>query len=132
MKKTACTTTAERAGRWLGRARRGFVRQEARAVHWLAGNGLPAGVARLLLWIVKLAVFAVLLYVAFWLALLLAFAVIAAWLVRNTDLDDEKQPEWRDGHSGIGASSIAGTSGAPCATNGRTPSTQSKPPCANT
>lgn len=102
MKTTSRTTNAERAGRWLGRVWRGFVRKEARAVHWLAGKGLPAGVARLLLWIVKLAVFAVLLYVAFWLALLLAFAVAAAWLVRNADLDDEKQPELRDGHSGVG------------------------------
>lgn len=102
MKRTTRTTAAECAGRWLGRAWRGVVRQEARAVQWLAGKGLPASVARLLLWIVKLAIFVVLLYVAFWLALLLAFAVIAAWLVRNADLDDEKQPEWRDGHSGIG------------------------------
>lgn len=102
MKKTERTTTAERAGRWFGRAWREFVRQEARAVQWLAGKGLPVGVARLLLWMVKLAVLAVLLYVAFWLALLLAFAIVTAWLVRNSELDDEKQPELRDGHSGIG------------------------------
>jgi len=102
MKKTARTTTAERTGRWLGRAWQGIVRQEARTIQWLAGKGLPAGVARLLLWIVKLAVFAVLLYVTFWLALLLAFAIVTAWLVRNSELDDEKQPELRDGHSGIG------------------------------
>lgn len=102
MKHTAHPTTAERTGRWLGRTWRGFVRQEARAVQWLTGKGLPAGVSRLLFWIVKLVVFAVLLYAAFWLALLLAFALIAAWLVRNADLDDEKQPELRDGHSGVG------------------------------
>lgn len=102
MKKTARTTTVERTGRWLGRAWRGIVRRETRTIQWLAGKGLPAGVARLLLWIVKLAVFAVLLYVTFWLALLLAFAIVTAWLVRNSELDDEKQPELRDGHSGIG------------------------------
>lgn len=102
MKKTERTTTAERAGRWFGRAWRGFVRREARAVQWFAGKGLPVGVARLLLWIVKLAVLAMLLYVAFWLALLLAFAIVTAWLVRNSELDDEKQPELRDGHSSIG------------------------------
>jgi len=102
MKKAARTTTAERTGRGLGHAWRGVVRQETRTVHWLAGKGLSAGVARLLLWIVKLAVFAVLLYVTFWLALLLAFAIVTAWLVRNSELDDEKQPELRDGHSGIG------------------------------
>ncbi len=27
---------------------------------------------------------------------------LAAWLVRNADLDEEKQPELRDGHSGAG------------------------------
>ena len=102
MNATPRTTKAERAGRWLGHAWRGLARQEARAIQWLAGKGLPAGVARLLLWIVKLVVFGVLLYAAFWLALLLAFALIAAWLVRNADLDEEKQPELRDGHSGIG------------------------------
>ena len=102
MKKTARTTTAERAGRRLGHARRGCVRKEARAVQWLAGKGLPAGAVRLLFWLVKLTMVVVLLYSAFWLALLLAFAVTAAWLVRNADLDDEKQPELRDGHSGIG------------------------------
>ncbi|WP_413731749.1 DUF3742 family protein [Sodalis sp. RH20] len=102
MNATPRTTKAERAGRWLGRAWRGLARWEARATQWLAGKGLPAGGARLLFWIVKLVVFGVLLYAAFWLALLLAFALIAAWLVRNADLDEEKQPELRDGHSGIG------------------------------
>jgi hypothetical protein len=96
------TTNAERAGRWLGRAWRSFARQEARAIRWLASQGLPAGVARLLFWVVKLAIFGVLLFVAFWLALLLALAVVAAWIVRNADADEEKQPELRDGHSGIG------------------------------
>ena len=36
-----------------------------------------------------------LLYTVSWLVLLLAFAAVAAWL-------DEKQPELRDGHSGVG------------------------------
>lgn len=102
MKHTAHPTTAERTGRWLVRTWRGFVRQEARAVQWLVGKGLSAGGARLLFWIVKLVLFAVLLYMVFWLAFLLAFALIAAWLARNADLDEEKQPELRDGHSGVG------------------------------
>ena len=63
MNATPRTTKAERAGRWLGRAWRGLARQEARAIQWLAGKGLPAGVARLLFWIVKLVVFGVLLVV---------------------------------------------------------------------
>lgn len=102
MKHTAHPRTAERAGRWLGRAWRGFVRKEARAVQWLADKGLPAGAVRLLFWLVKLTMVVVLLYSAFWLALLLVFALLAAWLARNADLDEEKQPELRDGHSGVG------------------------------
>jgi hypothetical protein len=46
MNATPRTTNAERAGRWLGRAWRGLARQEARAIQWLGGKGLPAGVAR--------------------------------------------------------------------------------------
>ena len=103
MKKTARITTAERAGRWLGLAWRGCVRQEARAIRWLASKGLPTGLGRLLFWIVKIVVIGVLLYAAFWLALLLAFAVVAAWLARNTDGEsDYPEPEWRTGPAGYG------------------------------
>ena len=41
----------------------------------------------------------------FWLALLLAFAVIAAWMVRNVDADessDDDEPQWRNGLDGYG------------------------------
>lgn len=95
-------TNAERTGRWLGRAWRGFVRQEAGAVRWLVSQGLPPGVARLLLWIVKLAAFGVLLYATFWIALVLLLGVAAAWAVRNSDPDDDNKLEWREGHSGFG------------------------------
>lgn len=96
-------TKAERAGRLVGRAWRVFVRQEARAIRWLASHRLPIGMAQLLLWIVKLVVFGVLLYAAFWLVLLLVFAVIAAWVARNVDQRSEDQePEWRNGWEGYG------------------------------
>jgi len=52
----------------------------------------------------ELVVFGVLLYAAFWLPCWLAFALIAAWLLRqrrNLGIE-EKQPELRDGHSGAG------------------------------
>jgi hypothetical protein len=68
----------------------------------LASQGLPAGVARLLLWIVKLAAFGVLLYAGFWIALVLLFGVAAAWALRDSDFDDENKLEWREGHSGFG------------------------------
>jgi hypothetical protein len=96
------TRNSERAGRWLGRAWRSFARQEARAIRWLASHGLPGSIARLLLWVVKLAIFGVLLFAAFWLALVLLFGVAAAWAVRNSDPDDENKLEWREGHSGFG------------------------------
>jgi hypothetical protein len=65
-----------------------------------------------LFWIVKLVVFGVLLYSAFWLALLLAFALITAWLVRDADPDEEKQPELRDGHSSVGLYDCLESAGA--------------------
>ncbi|MGE0371825.1 MAG: DUF3742 family protein [Gammaproteobacteria bacterium] len=104
MKKAARTTTAERTGRWLGRAWRGLARQEVRAVQWLAGKGLPAGVTRLLLGIVKLSILVLLLYSAFWLALLLLLGVAVTWVARNSgsDWERENNAEWREGHSGFG------------------------------
>lgn len=68
-------------------------------------RGVPASAATAVLWIVKLAVLGVLLYSAFWLALLLAFAGIAAWMVRNVDADessDDDEPQWRNGLDGYG------------------------------
>jgi hypothetical protein len=102
MKAMLQATNSERTGRWLGRAWRGFVRQEARAVQWLASKRLPAGVGRLLSWIVKLAVFGLLLYAALWLALLLTLAVLAAWFAQKWDRGHEGDPRWREGHSGFG------------------------------
>jgi len=102
MKATSRNTNAERAGRWLGRAWRGLARQEARAVQWLAGKGLPAGVTRLLLGIVKLSILVLLLYSAFWLALLLLLGVAAAWVARTSDGEGDDKSEWRQGHSGFG------------------------------
>lgn len=102
MKPAAQTTFAERAGRALGRMWRGSARMDRKACAWLTERGASAGAATSLLWIIKLAVIGVLLYTAFWLALLLAFAVTAAWLAQHANEDDENQPELRDGHSGVG------------------------------
>lgn len=86
---------SHRLGRGAGRAWRGYLRREQRVACWLVTRGVPAGAATAVLWIVKLAVLGMLLYTVSWLVLLLAFAAVAAWL-------DEKQPELRDGHSGVG------------------------------
>ena len=94
---------SHRLGRGAGRAWRGYLRREQRVAGWLVTRGVPAGAATAVLWIVKLAVLGALLYSAFWLALLLAFAVTAAWLVPHDDSDQEEpQPEWREGPNGFG------------------------------
>ncbi|MEB1611144.1 hypothetical protein FHT08_000626 [Xanthomonas campestris] len=81
-------STAERLGRRLGGMWRGYVRRERQVAGWLMAHGVPAGAATALLWVVKLAVLGVLLYAAFWLALLLVFAVVAAWVAGNGAPDD--------------------------------------------
>lgn len=85
MKTTAQTTFAEGLGRTLGRSWRGCARLDRRAQGWLRAQGLAPGAARAVSLVVKLAALAVLLYSAFWLALLLAFALAGAWLIRNDD-----------------------------------------------
>lgn len=98
MKTATQTTFAERLGRALGQAWQGCARLDRRA------QGLAPGAARVASFIVKLAVIGVLLYSAFWLALLLAFALAGAWLLRNDDdsYDEEQQTEWRYGPAGFG------------------------------
>ena len=96
---------SHRLGRGAGRAWRGYLRREQRVAGWLVTRGVPASAATAVLWVVKLAVLGVLLYTAFWLALLLAFAAIAAWMVRNADADessDDDEPQWRNGLDGYG------------------------------
>ncbi|MFT3802313.1 MAG: DUF3742 family protein [Burkholderiaceae bacterium] len=103
MKATTHTTFAERTGRALGRMWKGALRQERKACGWLMARGLPAGAATALLWLVKLAVLGVLLYAAFWLALLLVFGVAAAWAARNAEPEPQfPEPEWRNGPAGYG------------------------------
>lgn len=92
---------AERFGRWLGRAWRGYVGRERQVAGWLVTSGVSAGGVTALLWIIKLVVFGGLLYVAFWLALLLVFAIVVAWAARNADWE-VPQPEWKNGPAGFG------------------------------
>ena len=104
MKTAAQTTFAERLGRMLGRAWRSCARLDWRAQGWLLARGWAPGIAKAALLAVKLAAIGVLLYTAFWLALLLAFALVGAWVVRNDDgsYDEEHKPEWRYGPAGYG------------------------------
>ena len=103
MKAAAQTTFPERVGRTLGRLWRGCVRLDRRAKYGLVAKGWAPGMAGAVLLVVKLAALGVLLYIAFWLALLLLFfAIAAAWAARNTDWDDEQEPEWKTGAAGFG------------------------------
>jgi len=105
MNTTTRITTAERFGRWLGRGWRGYVRGERRVSAVLAAKGAPVAVAAVLMWAVKLAVLGVLLYAAFWIALLLLFMVGAGWAANNSDPDNDiwmKEDEWRYGDAGFG------------------------------
>ncbi|WP_285643799.1 DUF3742 family protein [Pseudomonas sp. NBRC 100443] len=101
MKSSVSISLAERRGQTLGRVCRGYVRQERKVNGWLVGQGVSAGGATVLLWGVKLVVLGVLLYGAFWLAMLLLFAVTAVWTARNVDWEEE-QPQWRNGVFGFG------------------------------
>ncbi|WP_432214114.1 DUF3742 family protein, partial [Pseudomonas aeruginosa] len=83
-------STAERLGRSIGRGWRAYARGERRASNWLVSKGVPVAGATVLLWVVKLAVLGLLLYVAFWFALVLLGVVAAGWAAAaNTSDDDE-------------------------------------------
>ena len=80
---------AHRAGCKVGRAWRGVVRQDRRAIEWFVKHGWPTGLAKAMLWAFKLIVLGILLYVAFWLALVLVFFIVTAWVMRNTEISNE-------------------------------------------
>lgn len=104
MKTAAQTTSAERVGRTLGRLWRRLMHLDRKVDGWLVAQGLAPRVAKAVLIVIKLAALCLVLYAAFWLALIAVFAVIAAWIARNTDEDDERasEPEWRYGPAGYG------------------------------
>ncbi|ABM41605.1 MULTISPECIES: DUF3742 family protein [Pseudomonadota] len=100
---TTRISTAERLGRAFGRGWRAYARGERRVSNWLASKGMPLAAAAVLVWMVKLAALGVLLYTAFWLALLLLFVMVVAWMARNADSGEAlPEPEWRNGPAGFG------------------------------
>lgn len=101
MNTTTRTSTAERLGRAFGRGWRAYARGERRASNWLVSKGVPMAGATVLLWMVKLATLGLLLYVAFWLALLLLVLVAVAWGAKDADLETP-EPEWKQGPVGFG------------------------------
>ncbi|MER2552984.1 MAG: DUF3742 family protein [Thauera sp.] len=95
MKPAVHTTFAERVGRMLGRTWRGFVRLDRKAHGRLAALGWVPGMAGAALLALQLVVLSVLAYTAFWLALLLAVIVVAAWMARDSEGDETE--EWAIG-----------------------------------
>lgn len=102
MNTTTRSGTAERLGRWLGRGWRAYARGERRVSGRLVSWGLPPGGAVSLLWAVKIVVLGVLLYSAFWLALVVVFAVAGAWVAATAVHEEALEPEWRNGPAGFG------------------------------
>lgn len=99
------TTFAERAGRTLGRMWRGFMRLDRKASCWLVAQGWAPGVARATSLAIKLMALGFLSYAAFWLALVLALLIFAAWSLCDSaaqEAEEENKPEWREGHGGFG------------------------------
>lgn len=82
-------STAERLGRTLGRGWRAYARSEQRASNWLASKGVPVAGATALVWVTKLAVLGVLLYAAFWFALVLLSLAAAGWGMSQRHSDED-------------------------------------------
>lgn len=94
---------AEHAGRWLGRAYRGLMRQEQRLRLWLVGLGVPATGARVFAWCLRLSVIVLLLSFS----IVLAMIVFGLWVIgRGVARSDLSYPasraEWRYGDEGYG------------------------------
>jgi hypothetical protein len=95
MNMAAKITVTERLGRTSGRAWRACARLDRRANGWLVAQGWAPGAARAVLTILKLAVLGLLVYAAFWLAVLLMIIVFAAWVAPKSNPAD--QEEWAIG-----------------------------------
>lgn len=92
MTTTTRISTAERIGRVFGRGRRAYARGERQASNWLVSKGMPRGGATALVWVAKLAVLGVLLYVAFWFALVLLGVAAAGWAAAAHTSDEDEWP----------------------------------------
>lgn len=94
---------AERTGSALGSLWRAVIRSEVRLHRWMASRGVPSTLANSAVLLAKVTILAVLLYVAFWLAVLLVCAIVLARAFRHADLSPETdEPEWRTGMLGFG------------------------------
>jgi len=79
-----------RLGFWMGRFSGRYHRLEAGAVEWLMNKGVPAGLAGIFRWSVRLALAGIFLYLAFWVAVLcIGVFAISEVLKKSPDDGDE-------------------------------------------
>lgn len=78
-----------RLGRSARRALHGYSRTEKQMASWLASNGLPAAFALGVIWAIRLAIVGMLLYAAFWVALVVAVGLGAAWYAQQDSSSDD-------------------------------------------
>ena len=103
LKQNTQATFAESTGRMLGRAWRGVLRLERNACAWLTAQGMNAMLAQGILWAVRLALLAILLYGAFWVALILIAVFVAAQSGRRSaEIFPVEKGQWRDDSEGYG------------------------------
>lgn len=113
MRRTSAKTTrAERFGRWLGNGWRSMKQKERAAVSHMTRKGVPGWLGAMTPWAVKLAVLGIAFYLAAWLVILVALAVLAVRLLENNEPDFDTlsdalsagipPAELREGHSGFG------------------------------
>lgn len=96
-------SSAERAGRWLGRAYRSLMQQEQRLRLWLVRFGIHAKGARIIAWCLRLS--ALVLLLSF--SIVLAMICIGLWLIgrgvaRSDFSYQASEAEWRYGDEGFG------------------------------
>jgi hypothetical protein len=94
-------TTAARLGGWLGGRWKKILHLQVQLLNWQHTMGVPSVIAKTLIWILNICLIGLLLYVAFWMAVLLLLAIGVARLAAHsvTPLDEG---EWRSGSEGYG------------------------------
>lgn len=88
-----------RLSRGARRVLRGYGQMEHRAARWTVANGLPVELASIGIWGVRLAVAGMLVYTAFWLAIVILIVLASAWygLHRSSNADDDwRFPTWEE------------------------------------
>ncbi|MFJ4346354.1 DUF3742 family protein [Pseudomonas sp. NPDC089401] len=92
MKQQKGKSIPERLGRLAAKARRWCVDRERALTARLTKMGVPLLLSKTVLWGAKVTLAAVMLYAAFWIAIVLIGLALFIWLVRS--VDDTEAPQW--------------------------------------